>query len=183
MIRVSDIFTDAPPEIYRSLALILLGKLYRKQIDVHYHRKYRTFILSDTIQERVRIVRNDRCRSTRTAGSHGRFIDLNEVFDRLNAQYFANTLAKPRLSWSARKSRYVLGRFDMTHNTIFVTRLFDAPDVPRVVTEYVMFHEMLHMKHRSRVVDCRMIVHTSEFKAEEKRYIGYDEAKLWLKRL
>jgi hypothetical protein len=181
LIRVSDIFKDAPTEIYHSLALILLGKLYRKQIDVLHHRTYRTFVLSDPVQERVRLVRTHRCRSTRTLGSRGRFVDLNELFDRLNAQYFANELDKPRISWSAKRSRYVLGRFDITHNTIFISRVFDAADVPLAVTEYVMFHEMLHVKHRSRVVENRLIVHTPEFKADEKRFAGYAEAKLWLK--
>ena len=183
MIRVSDIFTDAPAEIYRSLALILLGKLYRKRIDQLYHRAYRTFILSEAIQERVRVVRSDRCRHARTRGSRGRFVDLDAIFDRLNEQYFSNELKKPHLSWSAKKTRYVLGRFDLTHNTIFISRLFDAPDVPLVVTEYVMFHEMLHVKHQSRVQESRLIVHTPQFKAEEKRFTRYAEAKLWLKRI
>lgn len=160
----------------------MLGKLYRKPIDAQYHRAYRSFVLSDTIQERVRIIRNDRCRSRRNAESRGRFIDLNELFDRLNEQYFSNALLKPRLSWSAKKSRYVLGRFDLTHNTIFISRLFDSPGVPLSVTKYVLFHEMLHVKHRSRVVDCRLIVHTPEFREEEKRFVDYIEAKLWLKR-
>jgi predicted metal-dependent hydrolase len=110
-------------------------------------------------------------------------MDLNEMFDRLNAQYFDNVLPKPRLSWSAKKTRYVLGRFDMAHDTIFISRLFDAPDIPRIVTEYVMFHEMLHVKHRSRVQESRLIVHTPEFKAEERRFVQYEEAKHWLKRI
>src|SRR5215831_20963859 len=62
IIRVSDIFADAPEEIYRSLALILLAKLYRKKIDPSYHQVYRSFVLSDEIQERARVVRNGRCR-------------------------------------------------------------------------------------------------------------------------
>src|SRR6267143_5710974 len=62
IIRLSDIFTDAPGEVYRSLALILLGKLYRKTIDSSYHRIYRAFILSEDIQERARIARTKRSR-------------------------------------------------------------------------------------------------------------------------
>jgi hypothetical protein len=181
MIRVSDIFVDAPAEIYQSLALILLGKLYRKRVDDSYHRTYRTFILSDTIQERVRSVRLDRCRGLRGRGAQGRFVDLSGMFDRLNDQYFAGRLCKPQISWTAKKSRYVLGRFDMTHNTIFISRVFDSMDVPLTVTEFVMFHEMLHMKHHSRVEDCRLLVHTPEFKSDEKKYGYYDEAKSWLK--
>jgi len=183
MIRVSDIFTDAPAEIYHSLALILLAKLYRKRIDQLYHRTYRTFILSEKIQERVRIIRTDRCRLTRTRGSRGRYVDLNAMFDRLNERYFGNELHKPDISWSAKKSRYVLGRFDMTHDRIFISRMFDAPDIPIGVIEYVMFHEMLHVKHQSRVEESRLIVHTPQFKAEEKRFSDYTEAKLWLRKM
>jgi hypothetical protein len=46
-----------------------------------------------------------------------------------------------------------------------------------------MFHEMLHVKHQSQVLDSRLIVHTREFRVEEKRFGLYNEAKLWLKRV
>jgi hypothetical protein len=182
-IRLSDIFTDAPADVYRALALILLAKLYRKKIDNSHHRIYRKFILSDDIQERARIARNNRCRTMRGGGSQGRHIDLDKVFDELNLQYFSCGLPKPLLSWSTKKSRYVLGRFDATRNTIFLSRVFDSPEVPLYVTEYIMFHEMLHLKHHSQVHDARMIVHTQEFKADEKLFSRYREAKFWLKRI
>jgi hypothetical protein len=180
---MSDIFTDAPPEIYHSLAVILLAKLFRKRIDRSYRRTYRTFILSDAIRERVRIVRNGRRRVTRADRSQGRHVDLDAMFDRLNQQYFANGLTKPRLSWSAKKARCLLGRFDMTRNAIFISSFLDSPEVPLYVTEYVMFHEMLHAKHHSRVEDSRLIVHTPEFKTEEMQFVNYTDAKLWLKRI
>jgi predicted metal-dependent hydrolase len=182
-VRVSDIFKDAPAEVYRSLALILLARLYRKKIDSSYHRTYRTFILTEDIQERARIARTDRCRLTQTRGSLGRHMDLNQMFDVLNEQYFANALTKPRLSWTARKARYVLGRYDTTHHTIFISRVFDSPEVPPYVVQYVMFHEMLHVKHQTRVRDSRLIVHTPEFKTEEKQFLQYREAKLWLEQI
>ena len=180
-VRVSDIFTDAPPEVYRSLALILLAKLYRKKIDSTHQTTYRAFILQNDIQERARAVRTERSRVTTGRGSRGRHVDLEELFNRLNARYFEGRLDKPRLSWSARKSRFVLGRYDATHHTIFLSRLFDAPSIPAYVVEYVMFHEMLHVKHQSRVRHSRIIVHTPEFKTEERNFPHYQEAKLWLK--
>jgi hypothetical protein len=180
-IRVSDLFTDAPAEVYRSLALILLSKLYRKKIDGSFHRIYRSFILMEHIQERARVARSDRGRTARLRGSRGRHVDLNAMFDRLNALYFSAAIPKPLLSWSVKRSRYVLGRFDATHNTIFISRVFDSAEVPHYVSEYVMFHEMLHVKHHSRVRDSRVIVHGPEFRADEKRYAYYREAKAWLK--
>lgn len=180
-IRVSDIFTDAPPHVYHSLALILLSKLYRKEIDKSHHRTYRTFILQNEIQERARTTRNNRCRQTPVRGSQGRHIDLDGIFNRLNERYFGNAIPKPRLSWSARKSRYVLGRYDATHMTIFISRLFDSPNIPHYVCEYVMYHEMLHVKHQSQIRDARILVHTRDFRQEERRFLQYQEAKLWLR--
>jgi hypothetical protein len=181
--RLSDIFTDAPPEVLQSLALILLGKLYRKTIDSEYHRTYRNFILAEDIQERARIARTKRSRPMRAGGPLGRHVDLELLFDRLNQEYFGASLAKPRLSWSAKKSRRVLGHYDATHDVIFISRIFDVPGIPKYVVAYVLFHEMLHLKHRSRVDDSRLVIHTPEFRAEEKRFLQYEEAKLWLTKI
>src|SRR5213593_1004840 len=74
LIRLSDIFTDAPAEVCYSLALILLAKLYRKKIDNAHHLRYRMFILRDEIQERARIARHSRCRSSRATVSLGRHL-------------------------------------------------------------------------------------------------------------
>ena len=180
-IRVSDIFTDAPQAVYQSLALILLSKLYRKKIDSAHHRAYRSFILDDHIQARAHAARTGRGRQTRVRGGQGRYIDLDVMFNILNERYFAGTIPKPRLSWSAKRTRYVLGRFDVIHNTIFISRIFDSLDIPVYVCEYVLYHEMLHVKHHSEIRDSRVVVHTHEFRAEEKRFLQYDEAKRWLK--
>jgi hypothetical protein len=182
-VRVSDLFTDAPPEVYHSLALILLAKLYRKKIDQVHHQAYRTFILTDLLQERARLARARRCRSARAGSSQGCSVDLNPIFDRLNEGYFGNALEKPRLSWSPKKTRYILGRFDVTHNVIFVSRVFDAPDIPMFVIEYILFHEMLHVKHHSQIRHSRLAVHTPEFKRDEKQFPHYEAARRWLKHL
>jgi hypothetical protein len=182
-IRVSDIFLDAPFDVYHSLALILLAKLYRKKIDAEYHRMYRLFILRGEIQQRVRDVRSTRSRVNPALGSPGKHVRLDAIFDRLNEQYFDGCLDKPGLSWSVRRARYILGRYDSTHHTIFISRLFDSPDVPAYVIEYVMFHEMLHIKHQSRIQACRVVVHTPEFRTEEQTFEHYQEAKIWLKRI
>jgi hypothetical protein len=182
-IRVSDIFTDAPQVVYHSLALILLSKLYRKKIDSAHHQTYRSFILEDHIQARARAARTGRGRKTLIRGGKGRYIDLDVMFNILNERYFAGTIPGPRLSWSAKRTRYVLGRFDVIHNTIFISRIFDSLNVPVYVCEYVLYHEMLHVKHQSEVHDSKVIVHTPHFRAEEKRFLQYQEAKRWLKQL
>jgi len=182
LVRVSDIFTDAPQQIIGSLALILLAKLYRKKVDLAHHETYRSFILRTEIQERARLARTKRGRPPQTT-SLGRHMDLDACFDRLNRDYFDCRIDKPRISWSSKRSRHTLGRYDAAHHIIFISRLFDTPDIPSYVLDYIMFHEMLHLKHRSRIHDSRLIVHTPEFKTEERKFADYRPAKLWLKEL
>src|SRR5262245_36807351 len=179
-VRVSDLFEEAPEEVKQALAVILLAKLYGKKIDSSIHRTYRAFVLRSEIQERARVARSDRGRGTRTTHARGRHFDLDELFDRINRTYFGGGLTKPRLSWSTKRSRHILGRYDATYQTIFISRVFDAPRVPAHVIEYVMYHEMLHIKHNTRVEDCRVLVHTPEFRSEERRFAHYETAKRWL---
>jgi len=182
-VRVSDLFTDAPPQVIHALALILLAKLYRRKLDGEVHRTYRGFILSAEIQERAREARCSRGRVQTPQKPIGRHVDLDECFDRLNLKYFGNNLDKPRISWSAQRSRRTLGRYDATRHCIYISRIFDSAHVPGVVVDYVMFHEMLHVKHQSCIRDCRILVHTREFREEEKGFSEYQRARLWLKKI
>src|SRR6185503_14433167 len=67
LIRVSDLLADAPEEVLRSLALILLAKIYRRRIDANHHALYRAFILNSEMQKRARTARTTRGRGPRPA--------------------------------------------------------------------------------------------------------------------
>jgi hypothetical protein len=182
-VRVSDLFIDAPQHVIHALALILLAKLYRRKLDNEVHRTYRGFILSADIQERARAARFSRGRVQPAQGPNGRHVNLEDSFDRLNREYFGGGLNKPRITWSVRGSRRTLGRYDATHHCIFISRIFDTPNIPGFVVDYVMYHEMLHVKHQSCIRDCRILVHTPEFRADEKDFSDYQKARLWLKKI
>ena len=182
-IRVSDLLADAPPPVVHALALILLAKLYRRQVPSDLHDTYRRFILRSEMQERARLARTERGRRPRTAAPRGRWQNLEERFDYLNACYFEGNLERPRLTWSRTKSRRILGRYDSTHRTIFISLLFDSQHIPEYVLDYVLYHEMLHIKHPSRAVDCRLVAHTREFRAEERNFEEYSQALTWIQRL
>jgi hypothetical protein len=182
-VRVSDLFIDAPQQVIYALALILLAKLYRKKLGNDVHRTYRGFILGADIQERARIARCSRGRIQSGKGPSGRYVDLDVCFDRLNREYFAGAMDKPRITWSVRRSRRTLGRYDATRHCIFISRIFDTTGVPGYVLDYVMYHEMLHVKHQSCIRDCRIFVHTPEFRTDEKKFSEYQNARQWLKTL
>jgi len=55
--------------------------------------------------------------------------------------------------------------------------------VPALALEYVMFHEMLHLKHPVDHSGRHRRVHTREFHADEKKFPQLKEVKEILKRL
>jgi predicted metal-dependent hydrolase len=59
----------------------------------------------------------------------------------------------------------------------------DHPRVPRCAVEYVLFHEMLHVKHPTRRSGCSLVSHSPEFRAEEKQFPDFDRARKILDRL
>ena len=128
-------------------------------------------------------------RPTLTLSAHharrmlGHYYDLNEVFDILNLRFFHGLLGRPTLTWSAHHARRMLGHYDAAHNTIVVSRVFDRPDTPRCAVEYLLYHEMLHLKHPVRVKAGRRCVHSREFQVEERLFPELDAAKAYLKRL
>jgi predicted metal-dependent hydrolase len=81
------------------------------------------------------------------------------------------------------KSRRRLGHYDPSHNAIVVSRIFDDPEVPRYAVEYIVYHEMLHLKHPVKLRGSRRCVHGDEFLEEEKLYPRLREAKAFLKTL
>ena len=182
LVRLSDLLEGAPETILRSIAHILLAKMYRKPIDRGYATRYRRYISSHDISRKAHLVRQ--LRGRKHQGTHrGRVYDLNQLFDELKTRFFYGLLARPHLTWSQSHARNSLGHYDPAHNTIVVSRVFDHPEVPRYAAEYILYHEMLHLKHPVKLRGSRRCVHSAEFQAEERLFPYLDEAKLFLKHL
>jgi hypothetical protein len=110
----------------------------------------------------------------------GRHHDLQLLFDRLNSQYFKGALGAPRLAWSRRTWRTQLGCFDPALSQIVMNRQLDRPTVPEYVVAYVLYHEMLHVKHPVRFARCRRESHSGGFRKDEKLFAEYDHAMKFL---
>ena len=64
-----------------------------------------------------------------------------------------------------------------------VSRIFDHPRVPQYAVDYIVYHEMLHLKHPVRLRGSRRCVHSAEFQAEEKLFPQLAEVKRFLRQL
>ncbi|HOD81854.1 MAG: hypothetical protein BWX88_02064 [Planctomycetes bacterium ADurb.Bin126] len=109
--------------------------------------------------------------------SRGLHHDLAASFERVNAEYFAGRLARPRLTWSGVPTRRKLGHYDRAHDTVMVSSALDAPRVPGCAVDFIMYHELLHKAQDNGRSDSRRIVHDAKFQRDEKRFRLYDQAK------
>jgi predicted metal-dependent hydrolase len=182
LVRISDLLEGAPEYVLRAIAHILLAKMYRKPIDRQHATRYRRYVSTHHMSTKAHLVRQMRGRK-RIISAQGRAYDLSAIFDGLNRNYFHGLLARPQMTWSSERARNRLGHYDPAHNAIVVSRVFDHPRVPRHVVEYIVYHEMLHLKHPVRLRGSRRCVHSAEFQAEEKLFARLDDAKLFLQTL
>lgn len=181
-IRIGDLLQGAPAPILEALAYILLGKLLRRPVPPAYARRYRLYLNRRDIRRNVHLVRQIRGRKF-ISGPQGERFNLETLFEDLNFQYFHGLMARPLLGWSRRPSRTSLGHFDPSHNAIIISKLLDSPAAPPLALEYVLFHEMLHLRYPAQARGGRRSVHTKEFHEAERAFSGLREAKELLKKL
>lgn len=181
-VRMSDVFEGAPAPVQEALAFILIAKLYRKPIPKQYSHRYRLFVNRADIRRKALLLRQTRGRK-QISPAQGQVHDLEEMFHDLNGRFFGGLLAQPRLSWSPRESRRMLGHWDPAHNTIIISKIFDRPGTPRFLVEYILYHEMLHLKYPAEYRTQRRCVHTPAFKADERKFPRFGEAVALLKQL
>ena len=179
-IRLSDLLEGAPDAVLHSIAHILLAKLYRQPVDRTHSARYRRYIAGHDVAAKARLIRQMRGRK-QIRSARGHHYHLEEIFDDLNRRFFHGLMGRPQLTWSQTHARSSLGHYDPAHNAIVVSRVFDHPRVPRYAVEYILFHEMLHLKHPVKLRGSRRCVHSREFRAEEQSFPELADAKRFLR--
>lgn len=171
--RLHHMFLGAPPIVLRELAR------YAEQQNRDAAKLLRAYI--DANDDQVR--RRDAPRPI-SVDVEGKYHNLQEIFDGLNARYFAGGI-KARITWGPRGKRkrsresIKLGSYTFEDELIRIHPVLDAADVPLFFVEWIVYHEMLHEVHDMPVVDGRRIYHTPEFRRAEAQFEHYAEAVLW----
>jgi hypothetical protein len=181
-VRICDLLEGSPDTVLEAIAHILLAKIYRRPIQPLHSTRYRRYVSSHDMAAKAHLLRQVRGRK-QIASARGQVYDLDQVFEELNRQFFYGLLARPQMTWSRSHARNSLAHYDPAHNAIVVSRVFDHARVPRYTLEYIVYHEMLHLKHPVKLRGSRRCVHGPEFQAEEKLFPHLLQAKLFLKSL
>jgi hypothetical protein len=117
-------------------------------------------------------------------GSHH---DLQQLFDRLNADYFAGAI-RATITWGQRRRPNLparrhkslqLGSYAVEDALIRIHPTLDRREVPGYFVAWIIYHEMLHQKHCIPLIAGRRRFHTSEFLAEERLFDDYERAHIW----
>ena len=181
-VRLSDLLLRAPRPVLEGAAALLLGRMYARRVLRAVVAPYLEYARSARTRGRLHRMRGQRV-VPRAVSPRGRIFDLETIFERLNGEFFSGELQRPRIGWSTSAWRRQFGCYDPGPNQILLNRRLDRPGVPACAVEYVLFHEMLHVKHPTRRSGCSLVSHSPEFREEEKRFPEYTRARKYLNRL
>lgn len=116
----------------------------------------------------------------------GFYYNLNEIYLRLNREYFDNRL-KLHMTWFGkgrrrRCKRLTFGLYQDPLRLIKINRLLDHPYFPDYFVDYVVYHEMLHHVCPAYVDETGYKhIHSKAFKEHEKKFKNFNEAQTWIK--
>jgi hypothetical protein len=175
-VRFSDLLQRAPLPVLEGAAALLLSRVYRRKAPRALFEPYLNYARSNRTRSRISRMRRGRVRLAST-GPQGRHFDLEKMFKQLNERYFSGSLQRPHIGWSTRSWRRQFGCYDPGPNQILLNRRMDHTGVPEVAVEYVLYHEMLHLKHPTRRSGCSLVSHSPEFRAEEKLFADFARAR------
>jgi hypothetical protein len=175
-IVISEGFISANSEVLKALVTdALLGK------SQHNTRLIKDFASSEEYSEVL--LELDLIAQASEEKSQGKCYNLEELFDKVNREYFASTLAKPRLAWSKINTYRKFGHYERAKDRVVISLTLDDARIPEFVAEFVLYHELLHKYHSVKWVNGRRMVHTKEFRRDEQQFKLYEEASGWLRKL
>jgi hypothetical protein len=178
-VGLSEICKDAPPEALRALAFMLVARLLGKRVPTIHDRVYRDYELTPSVMRLTLLARRGRGRKM-ISTARGKVYDLDRMFAKLNRDYFDSAMPKPTIAWSSRRTKSILGYHCQILDSIIISKQLDSNDVPDWFVEYILYHEMLHIKHPPRLINGRRYRHTSAFRLDERKFEQYEQAQKWL---
>jgi hypothetical protein len=186
-VRISDAMREVPDAVVKGVTAVLFSKLHRRLEPTPYLSRcvehYREWLNSSEARQlnlRVRRLRGHK----KLEGHAGKARDLGQRFDALNRKFFAGELQRPLLTWTAKKTCHTFGHHDEALDCIVISKSLDDDRIPEFVLDYVLYHEMLHLKLGSRYsADGRRLVHTAAFRKWEEKFPDFEDAEQWLEKL
>lgn len=156
MFSLSHVWEEVSPEIQQGLIEHLLCRVYgekRESINQDLYHSY--------MKNLSKFSRNDE-----------KDPYLLERFYLINEKYFHGLMDAPNLKWG--RSAYTkLGHYEYASDTVVISSIFsNAPSSEQVqeLSDFVLYHEMLHKKHKYDHTKSRAVHHSKAFRADERKW-------------
>ena len=183
-IVVHEAFVDAPYAVIRSLMWTALRADEAEDASVAKHAaRVKAYAAGDTFADVLLELELDEDAPSIASDTRGQYFDLAAIFERVNAEYFNGTVARPRLTWNRTITHRKFGHYQPTTDTLMISITLDQAHVPAYAIEFVMYHELLHKHLGIDVVNGRRYAHTTEFRTKERAFRHYEQAQAFLAQL
>ena len=176
-IRLHRLFRHADQEILESLALYLVSN---------------DKVASQILDKYISLKKDEICSATRsrikTLRTKGKYYDLSEILKRVSLTYFGGEV-DVSIGWGRRPRRHkrrrgqtmsrALATYDYGDRVIRVSPVLDGKAIPEFILDWIVYHEILHHVLPVEVSGGRKRYHTQRFRALERAFVRYEDAKAW----
>ncbi len=155
-INMSKQWKHVSDEIKLGLVQSLLAKVFRKKVS------------TESIDLYTKFLKNVHIALPKESESEM----LMQKFNKINDQFFDGLLEQPSLRWGTFSTRK-LGHYDYGSDTIVLSKYLET--APEEYLEYVLYHEMLHKKHKFSHKNGRSLHHSTAFRTDEAKFPRAEE--------
>ncbi len=176
--KVSDYLMDAGEDVIQGLAHALFLRIVKGRKDP-YPEPMKDWMTSAEFvaQKQPVYIRRSRNLTRSPAGKHRNLMDSVE---RLIEQGMVEKEEGMFISWTRSRNLRRVGYCSVLMKVIAISSVFDDPEIPEYVLDYVVYHEMLHLHNG---LDPDSPKHGPEFRAQERLFPRWEEAEAWLRKI
>jgi len=176
--EASDYLKGAPENVMKGIAETIFSRITRRS-ENKYSDAMLEWMTSDEFIKKNRPLYLKRAKNlSRT--HRGEHKDLNESYKRLIEMGLVPYDEDLILTWTKQPNVKRIGYCSVLMKVIAISSIFDTTSIPDFVTDFVLYHELIHL---GRGFDPFDQDHDNDFRAQEDMHPMRDEAEDWLKRL
>jgi len=177
-LKVTDYLQNANVDILGDFADCLFTRIQRHRKEI-YTERLRAWLQSPEFVKRNQPLYLDRSRNL-AYSPQGSNCDLTTLLEGLRDQGLINDGQGAFICWTNKPNRYRLGYCSILMKVVAISSALDSPTIPQFVTEYVLYHELLHLENGLESLRSQ---HDPAFRRQERRYPRWREAETWLKKV
>jgi len=176
--RISDYMSGCGEEVLTDYS----GALFKRMVNggrVTYSDNVMCWLKSSKFIEMNRPLYLDRSRNL-SFSAQGDHHDLQCAMEGLREKGLIDDMEDVYLTWTRSANRKRVGYCSVLMKVIAVSSALDSPDLPPLVPEYVLYHELVHLEMGRETLSPR---HGREFRRRERLFPRWEEAESWLRRV